>query len=88
LSSANNLVVDLAGIGAHVRSRPLGEDTLAAASACLATAHPDTLSTANNLARLLRALREAAQACRLAQCTLTRRRDVLHADHASTLSSA
>jgi hypothetical protein len=37
LSSANNLVVDLAGIGAYVRARPLAEDTPAAA-ACVATA--------------------------------------------------
>jgi hypothetical protein len=37
LSSANNLVVDLAAVGAHVRARRLAEDTLARA-ACSAIA--------------------------------------------------
>ena len=73
LSSANNLVVDLAGVGDHDHARHLAEDTLARRRRVLGDSHP-ALSSANNLARVLRALGEIAHACRVAQDTLTRRR--------------
>ena len=72
----------------YTRARHLAEDTLARRRRILGDDHPDTLSSANNLARVLRALGEVGQACRLADDTLTRRREVLGTDHPSTLSSA
>jgi hypothetical protein len=50
--------------------------------------HPDTLKSANNLARDLRALGEYQQARTLDEDTLTRRRRVLGEDHPQTLGSA
>jgi hypothetical protein len=50
--------------------------------------HPDTLTSAHNLAVGLRALGEHEQARQLHEDTLTRRRRVLGEDHPDTLSSA
>jgi hypothetical protein len=77
-----------AAVGDHDRARRLAADTLARRRRVLGDDHPDTLSSANNLARVLRALGEVTQACRIADDTLTRRRVVLGVDHPSTLSSA
>ena len=50
--------------------------------------HPDTLTSANNLAIDLRALGEDQAARDLDQDTLARRRRVLGEDHPDTLTSA
>jgi hypothetical protein len=50
--------------------------------------HPDTLTTANNLALNLHALGELAKARDLNEDTYTRRRRVLGEDHPATLTSA
>ena len=50
--------------------------------------HPDTLSSANNLAIDLRELGEYQAARELDEDTLARRRRVLGEDHPDTLSSA
>ena len=50
--------------------------------------HPDTLSSATNLAGVLRALGEYQQARTLNEDTLTRLRRVLSEDHPDTLASA
>ena len=50
--------------------------------------HPDTLTSANNLAIDLRALGEYQAARELDQDTLARRRRVLGEDHPDTLPSA
>ena len=50
--------------------------------------HPDILTSANNLARDLRALGEYELAHQLNEDTLTRRRRVLGEDHPGTLGSA
>ena len=88
LSSANNLVVDLAAVGAYARARRLAEDTLARRRRVLGDSHPDTLSSANNLAHVLRLQGEYEEARRLDEDTLRRREEVLGEDHPDTLSSA
>jgi hypothetical protein len=88
LSSANNLVVDLAALGAYVRARHLAEDTLARRRHVLGDSHPDTLSSANNLAHVLRLQGEYEEARRLDEGTLRHREEVLGEDHPDTLSSA
>ena len=50
--------------------------------------HPDTLTSANNLALDLGALGEHERARQLDEDTLTRRRRVLGDDHPHTLTSA
>jgi hypothetical protein len=50
--------------------------------------HPETLTSANNLAADLRALGEYQQARDLDEDTLARRRRVLGDDHPDTLTSA
>ena len=50
--------------------------------------HPDTLTSANNLAVDLRALGERRRARELDEDTLARRRRVLGDDHPDTLASA
>ena len=50
--------------------------------------HPDTLTSASNLAITLRALGEHQAARELDEDTLARRRRVLGQDHPSTLISA
>ena len=50
--------------------------------------HPDTLTTANNLAVDRHALRDYQQARTLNEDTLARRRRVLGNDHPDTLTSA
>ena len=71
-------------------SRPatLDEDTLARRRRVLGDDHPDTLTSANNLAADLAALGEHEQARALDEDTLTRRRRVLGDDHPDTLTSA
>jgi len=50
--------------------------------------HPDTLTSANNLAAVLHALGQVQAARDLNRDTLDRRRRVLGADHPDTLTSA
>ena len=71
-------------------SRPatLDEDTLTRCRRVLGDDHPDTLTSASNLARDLHALGEHQQARDLDEDTLTRRRRVLGDDHPDTLISA
>jgi hypothetical protein len=88
LSSANNLVVDLAASGAHARARRLAEDTFARRRRTLGRRHPDTLSSANNLAHVLRLHGEYDDARRLDENVLRHREEVLGEDHPDTLSSA
>ena len=75
-------------MGEHERARQLDEDTLARQRRVLGDDHPDTLSSANNLAVDLRELGEHEQARQLDEDTLARRRRVLGDDHPDTLASA
>jgi hypothetical protein len=50
--------------------------------------HPDTLTSASNLAQNLRWLGEYQRACTLDEETMTRRRRILGEDHTDTLTSA
>ena len=86
--SANNLAVDLRGLGEYQQARDLDEDTLTRRRRVLGDDHPDTLTSASNLAVDLCALGEYQQARDLDEDTLTRRRRVLGDDHPDTLSSA
>ena len=66
----------------------LDEDTLARRRRDLGDDHPDTLTSASNLAISLRAAREYQAARELNEDTLARRRRVLGDDHPDTLTSA
>jgi Tetratricopeptide repeat len=66
----------------------LDEDTLARRRRVLGDDHPDTLTSANNLAAGLRAAGDHEGARRLDEDTLARQRRVLGDDHPSTLRSA
>ncbi|MGH3821405.1 MAG: FxSxx-COOH system tetratricopeptide repeat protein, partial [Pseudonocardiaceae bacterium] len=87
LTSANNLVVNLRGLGRYEAARRLNEDTLTRSRRVLGEDHPSTLTSANNLARDLRALGQYEAARRLNEDTLARRRRVLGEDHPDTLTS-
>ena len=67
---------------------PLLERTLTERRRVLGENHPDTLTSANNLAADLHALGEYERARQLNEDTLTRRRRVLGEDHPDTLESA
>jgi tetratricopeptide (TPR) repeat protein len=69
-------------------SRPLLERALAYRRQLLGDDHPDTLTSASNLAHDLWALGEYEQARRLNEDTLARSRRVLGDDHPDTLISA
>ena len=66
----------------------LDEDTLARRRRDLGDDHPDTLTSASNLAISLRAVREHQAARELGEDTLARRRRVLGDGHPDTLGSA
>ena len=69
-------------------ARDLDQDTLDRRRRVLGADHPDTLTSASNLAGDLRALGEYQAARELNEDTLARRRRVLGDDHPSTLNSA
>jgi hypothetical protein len=54
----------------------------------LGDSHPDTLSSANNLAHVLRLQGEYEEARRLDDDTLRRREDILGENHPDTMASA
>ncbi|MFI8290170.1 tetratricopeptide repeat protein, partial [Streptomyces sp. NPDC085614] len=66
-------------------ARDLAADTLTRQRQTLGEDHPDTLSTASNLAIDLAALGQVEEARDLAADTLTRQRQVLGEDHPNTL---
>ena len=80
--------VDLAAVGAHGPARRLAEDTLARRRRVLGDSHPGTLSSANNLAHVLRLQGEYAEARRLDEDTLRRREEVLGENHPDAVASA
>ncbi len=75
-------------MGDYQQARTLDEDTLARSRRVLGEDHPDTLTSANNLARDLSELGDYQQARTLDEDTLARRRRVLGEDHPDTLASA
>ncbi|MGH3886749.1 MAG: FxSxx-COOH system tetratricopeptide repeat protein, partial [Pseudonocardiaceae bacterium] len=74
--------------GEPAASLPLFERALELSRRVLGEEHPDTLTSASNLALNLRALGEHEAARRLDEDTLARKRRVLGAEHPSTLTSA
>jgi tetratricopeptide (TPR) repeat protein len=74
--------------GESSAARPHFERAYRRRQARLGWDHPDTLTSANNLAVDLWVLGHYEQACDLAEDTLDRRRRTLGDDHASTLTSA
>ncbi|MEU1619100.1 tetratricopeptide repeat protein [Streptomyces sp. NPDC005722] len=78
----------MAALGVTEQARALAEDTVARRRRVLGEDHPNTLTTASNLAIWLAALGVTEQARALAEDTLTRRRRVLGEDHPDTLSTA
>lgn len=74
--------------GEPASARPLLEQALRLRRSVLGEDHPDTLSSANNLAINLSWLGQYKQARQLNDDTLTRRRQVLGDDHPRTLASA
>ena len=78
---------DLRELGEYQQAHALDEDTLARPRRVLGDDHPDTLTSANNLAPDLSALGEHQQARNLDEDTLARRRRVLGEDHPATQQS-
>jgi hypothetical protein len=74
-------------LGEHQQARQLQNDTLTRLRRVLGDDHPETLTSAHNLASELAALGEYQQARALAEDTLTRRRRVLGDDHPDTHQS-
>ncbi|MGH3886156.1 MAG: FxSxx-COOH system tetratricopeptide repeat protein [Pseudonocardiaceae bacterium] len=74
--------------GEPASARPLSERALRLRRLVLGEDHPDTLTSANNLALNLSALGQYEQARHLDEDTLTRRRRILGEDHPDTLTSA
>ncbi|MGH8965929.1 MAG: FxSxx-COOH system tetratricopeptide repeat protein, partial [Actinomycetes bacterium] len=74
--------------GEPMAGLPLIERALELRRGVLGEEHPDTLTSANNLAANLRALGQYEAARRLDEDTLTRRRRVLGEEHPDTLFSA
>ncbi|MFE5685086.1 tetratricopeptide repeat protein [Streptomyces sp. NPDC056512] len=72
----------------HAQARDLDRDTLARRRRVLGEDHPDTLTSAGNLANRLAALGETEQSRTLAEEALARQRRVLGEDHPETLISA
>jgi hypothetical protein len=70
------------------RAKALNEDAIGRRRRVLGEDHPDTLSSAYNLAIVLSQLGDATAARALDEDTLGRRRRVLGEDHPDTLSSA
>src|SRR6266704_145798 len=87
LTSAGSLVASVGHPGEYQAARELGEDTLARRRRVLGEDHPDTLTSADNLAFSLQGVRGQA-ARELGEDTLARRRRVLGEDHPDTLTSA
>ena len=77
----------LRSLGEHQRARQIQHDTLTRLHDVLGADHPDTLTSAHNLAADLRELGECQQARALDEDTLARRSRVLGADHPDTLTS-
>jgi hypothetical protein len=75
-------------LGEYQQALTLNEDTLARGRRVLGEDHPNTLTSANNLAVDLDELDEYEQARTLNEDTLARKRRVLGQDHPSTLISA
>ena len=74
--------------GEPAASLPLFEGALELRRGVLGEEHPDTLTSASNLALNLGALRQYEAARRLGEDTLARLRRVLGEDHSNTLDSA
>jgi hypothetical protein len=75
-------------LGEVSAARDLDQDTLVRFRRVLGEDHPDTLTSASNLAADLRELGEVSAARDLDQDTLQRRRRVLGEDHPDTLTTA
>ena len=75
-------------LGEYQRARALDEDTLTRRRRILGDDHPDTLTSASQLADDLFGLGNYRQARELQEETLTRRRRILGDDHPDTLFSA
>jgi Tetratricopeptide repeat len=76
------------GWGRYAEARDLAQDNLDRSRRVLGEDHPDTLTSATDLALDLRDLGEVQAARDLDQDTLDRRRRVLGEDHPETLASA
>jgi hypothetical protein len=74
-------------LGDYRQARTLAEDTLTRRRRVLGEDHPDTLTSANNLANVLHTLGDYQQARTLHEDTLTRKRRVLGDDHPHTRQS-
>ena len=74
LASANDLALNLRGLGEYQRARQLDEDTLTRRRRVLGEDHPDTLASASNLAADLRALGEHERARQLEEHVQSHRR--------------
>ncbi|MFD6259858.1 tetratricopeptide repeat protein, partial [Micromonospora chalcea] len=72
---------DLSQLGQYEQARTLNEDTLTRRRRILGNDHPDTLTSATNLATNLHQLGQYEQARTLNEDTLTRRRRILGNDH-------
>ncbi|MBV9010644.1 MAG: tetratricopeptide repeat protein [Pseudonocardiales bacterium] len=88
LDSANDLALNLYGLGKYEQALQLDDDTFTRFRRVLGEDHPHTLASASNLARTLRVLGHHEQARQLQQDTFSRKRRVLGHDHPSTLVSA
>jgi hypothetical protein len=75
-------------LGETESAQQLDEDTLARRRRTLGQDHPDTLTSAHNLAATLEMLGRHKEALALHQDTYERRRRVLGDDHPHTLASA
>jgi hypothetical protein len=87
LAAASNLATIVRHRGEYQAARELGEDTLARRRRVLGEDHPDTLTSADNLAISLQGVRGQA-ARELGEDILARRRRVLGEDHPDTGASA
>jgi tetratricopeptide (TPR) repeat protein len=85
--SALRALLALGDGGEYERVAQLHEQTLTVRERVLGAEHPDTLSSRNNLANVLRDLGEYERAAQLHEQTLTVRERVLGAEHPDTLSS-
>jgi len=75
-------------MGRYAEARDLYQDTLDRCRRVLGDDHPNTLTSASNLANDLRDLGDHQAARDLNQATLDRKRRVLGDDHPDTLRSA
>jgi tetratricopeptide (TPR) repeat protein len=84
----NGIVVLLNRLGRYEEAEPIADEASRRSLAVLGKDHPDTLSSANNLADLYGTTGRYAEAESLYSRTLETRQRVLGEDHPDTLSSA